>query len=184
MVVRREGSTIRRYCHIGTGNYHPKTARLYEDVSLLTALPEIGADLTDLFNSLTGYSRKTQYRNLLVAPYSIRPVIIERIDAEVARALRGEDHYLRRLRDWKMSADIDTMRPRSTQLYAQLCGWTLARAHARSGDRVAISAYLSNSTTFDNALADFAETYADQNEHDRSALAAGAAGTVQAQSNL
>ncbi|HTY29042.1 MAG TPA: polyphosphate kinase 1, partial [Mycobacterium sp.] len=55
LVVRREGSTIRRYCHIGTGNYNPKTARLYEDVGLLTAAPEIGADLTDLFNSLTGY---------------------------------------------------------------------------------------------------------------------------------
>ena len=58
LVVRREGSTIRRYCHIGTGNYNPKTARLYEDVGLLTAAPDIGADLTDLFNSLTGYSRK------------------------------------------------------------------------------------------------------------------------------
>ena len=58
LVVRREGSTIRRYCHIGTGNYNRKTARLYEDVGLLTAHPDIGADLTDLFNSLTGYSRK------------------------------------------------------------------------------------------------------------------------------
>ncbi len=58
LVVRREGSTIRRYCHIGTGNYNSKTARLYEDVGLLTAAPDIGADLTDLFNSLTGYSRK------------------------------------------------------------------------------------------------------------------------------
>nr|WP_255221383.1 RNA degradosome polyphosphate kinase [Rhodococcus wratislaviensis] len=95
LVVRREGSTIRRYCHIGTGNYHPKTARLYEDVGLLTAAPEIGADLTDLFNSLTGYSRKTQYRNLLVAPYGIRRGIIERIDGEVARALRGEDAGIR-----------------------------------------------------------------------------------------
>ena len=64
LVVRREGSTIRRYCHIGTGNYNPKTARLYGDVGLLTAAPEIGADLTDLFNSLTGYSRKVNYRNL------------------------------------------------------------------------------------------------------------------------
>ena len=68
LVVRREGSTIRRYCHIGTGNYNSKTARLYEDVGLLTAAPDIGADLTDLFNSLTGYSRKESYRNLLVAP--------------------------------------------------------------------------------------------------------------------
>jgi len=84
LVVRREGSTIRRYCHIGTGNYNPKTARLYEDVGLLTAAPEIGADLTDLFNSLTGYSRKVNYRNLLVAPHGIRTGILERIDREVA----------------------------------------------------------------------------------------------------
>ncbi len=60
LVVRREGSTIRRYCHIGTGNYNPKTARMYEDVGLLTAAPEIGADLTDLFNSLTGYIPKDE----------------------------------------------------------------------------------------------------------------------------
>ncbi|MBU3749365.1 MAG: polyphosphate kinase 1, partial [Mycobacterium sp.] len=72
LVVRREGATIRRYCHIGTGNYNPKTARLYEDVGLLTAAPDIGADLTDLFNSLTGYSRKVGYRNLLVAPRGVR----------------------------------------------------------------------------------------------------------------
>ena len=84
LVVRREGSTIRRYCHIGTGNYNPKTARLYEDVGLLTAAPDLGADLTDLFNSLTGYSRKVSYRNLLVAPRGIRTGILERIDREVA----------------------------------------------------------------------------------------------------
>ena len=89
LVVRREGSTIRRYCHIGTGNYNPKTARLYEDVGLLTAAPEIGADLTDLFNSLTGYSRKAQYRNLLVAPYGVRDGIIERIDARDRAPLEG-----------------------------------------------------------------------------------------------
>ncbi|MFZ2176554.1 MAG: RNA degradosome polyphosphate kinase [Rhodococcus sp. (in: high G+C Gram-positive bacteria)] len=95
LVVRREGSVIRRYCHIGTGNYNPKTARLYEDVGLLTAAPEIGADLTDLFNSLTGYSRKSRYRNLLVAPYGVRRGIVERIDAEVARKLQGEDAGIR-----------------------------------------------------------------------------------------
>ncbi len=83
LVVRREGSTIRRYCHIGTGNYNPKTARLYEDVGLLTAAPEIGADLTDLFNSLTGYSRKVSYRNLLVAPHGVRKGIVERIEREM-----------------------------------------------------------------------------------------------------
>lgn len=84
LVVRREGPTIRRYCHIGTGNYNSKTARLYEDVGLLTAAPDIGADLTDLFNSLTGYSRKLAYRNLLVAPYGIRTGIIERVEREIA----------------------------------------------------------------------------------------------------
>ncbi len=84
LVVRREGSAIRRYCHIGTGNYNSKTARLYEDVGLLTAAPDIGADLTDLFNSLTGYSRKVSYRNLLVAPHGIRTGIIERVDREIA----------------------------------------------------------------------------------------------------
>jgi polyphosphate kinase len=83
LVVRREGSTIRRYCHVGTGNYNGKTARLYEDVGLLTASPDIGADLTDLFNSLTGYSRKVSYRNLLVAPHSIRTGIIERVEREI-----------------------------------------------------------------------------------------------------
>ena len=97
LVVRREGSTIRRYCHIGTGNYNPKTARLYEDVGLLTAAPEIGADLTDLFNSLTGYSRKVSYRNLLVAPHGVRKGIIERIDREIA-AHRGSGNGRIRLK--------------------------------------------------------------------------------------
>lgn len=94
LVVRREGSTIRRYCHIGTGNYNPKTARLYEDVGLFTAAPEVGADLTDLFNTLTGYSRKKEYRNLLVAPHGIRTGIIDRINGEIA-ALRAGDSTAR-----------------------------------------------------------------------------------------
>ena len=95
LVVRREGSMIRRYCHIGTGNYNPKTARLYEDVGLLTAAPDIGADLTDLFNSLTGYSRKESYRNLLVAPYGVRRGIIERIEREIAASRDGAEGLIR-----------------------------------------------------------------------------------------
>ena len=103
LVVRREGSAIRRYCHIGTGNYNSKTARLYEDVGLLTANPDIGADLTDLFNSLTGYSRKVSYRNLLVAPDGIRTGIIERVQREIeAHAERGDGRI--RL---KMNALVD-----------------------------------------------------------------------------
>ncbi|VEG53491.1 polyphosphate kinase 1 [Mycolicibacterium aurum] len=95
LVVRREGSTIRRYCHIGTGNYNPKTARLYEDIGLLTAAPDIGADLTDLFNSLTGYSRKQSYRNLLVAPYGVRRGIVERIEREIAATRDGAEGRIR-----------------------------------------------------------------------------------------
>ncbi|MBJ7336302.1 RNA degradosome polyphosphate kinase [Mycolicibacterium sp.] len=95
LVVRREGSTIRRYCHIGTGNYNPKTSRLYEDVGLLTASPDIGADLTDLFNSLTGYSRKVSYRNLLVAPYGVRRGIVERIEREIAAHRGGAEARIR-----------------------------------------------------------------------------------------
>ncbi|WP_117211845.1 RNA degradosome polyphosphate kinase [Allorhizocola rhizosphaerae] len=86
LVVREESGQIRRYCHIGTGNYHPKTARLYEDLGLLTADPQVGADLTDLFNTLTGYSRQTAYRRLLVAPHGIRSGILERIDREIEHA--------------------------------------------------------------------------------------------------
>jgi hypothetical protein len=97
----------------------------------------------------------------------------------------NEDYYLRQLRDWKMSAEIETMRPQSMEIYARLCGWTLARAHARSGDRIAIAAYLGKSTKFDNAIADFANTYAEQNEKDHAALASAVAtGSVEAQSGV
>jgi polyphosphate kinase len=89
LVVRQEGDRIRRYAHIGTGNYHPKTARLYEDFGLLTADPAIAADLTDLFNVLTGYSRQTGYRRLLVAPHGVRSGIVERIDEQAELAAAG-----------------------------------------------------------------------------------------------
>jgi len=89
LVVRQEGNQIRRYCHIGTGNYHPKTARMYEDFGLLTADADVGADLTDLFNVLTGYSRQTAFRRLLVAPHGVRSGIIERIERETERAAAG-----------------------------------------------------------------------------------------------
>jgi polyphosphate kinase len=103
LVVRREGPVIRRYCHVGTGNYNGKTARLYEDLGLLTASPEIGSDLTDLFNSLTGYSRKVSYRNLLVAPHSIRTGIIERVEREIAAHREGGGGRIR----LKMNSLVD-----------------------------------------------------------------------------
>jgi uncharacterized protein (DUF2252 family) len=80
------------------------------------------------------------------------------------------DFYIRQLRDWKFSVPIEQMLPVGLTAYAQLCGWTLARAHARSGDRVALAAYLGGSAKFDQAVAEFAETYADQNERDYAAL--------------
>jgi polyphosphate kinase len=82
LVVRREAGGVRRYAHVGTGNYNPTTAKSYEDLGLLTADPEIGADLTDLFNVLTGYSRQREYRRLLVAPYDLRPKLLELIRRE------------------------------------------------------------------------------------------------------
>jgi uncharacterized protein (DUF2252 family) len=80
------------------------------------------------------------------------------------------DFYVRQLRDWKFSMPIEQMLPTGLTIYAGLCGWTMARAHARSGDRVALAAYLGGSDKFDQAIADFAETYADQNERDYAAL--------------
>ena len=83
---------------------------------------------------------------------------------------KPRDFYVRQLRDWKLSADIETMVPGGLRLYGALCGWTLARAHARSGDRIAIAAYLGGSDVFDRAVTQFAAAYADQNERDHESL--------------
>ena len=91
LVVRREGSGLRRYVHIGTGNYNPKTARLYVDLGLLTCRPEIGADVTDLFNVLTGLSRQHSFRRLLVAPHSLRSRFLELVAREVEHARIGNE---------------------------------------------------------------------------------------------
>ncbi|WP_041776670.1 RNA degradosome polyphosphate kinase [Blastococcus saxobsidens] len=95
LVVRREQGVIRRYCHIGTGNYNPKTARIYEDLGILTADPRVGADLTDLFNTLTGYSRQTNYRTLMVAPHGIRNGLLEKIRREARHAAEGRPSGIR-----------------------------------------------------------------------------------------
>jgi polyphosphate kinase len=89
LVVREEGGGVVRYCHIGTGNYNPRTARLYEDLGLLTANADLGADLTDLFNYLTGYSRQDAYRKLLVAPIGLREALVELIRREAAAGADG-----------------------------------------------------------------------------------------------
>jgi polyphosphate kinase len=89
LVVRQERDGIRRYCHIGTGNYNPKTAPIYEDIGLFSADPDLGADLTDLFNHLTGYSHQVAYRKLLVAPVHLRDEVAARIDAQAALGAEG-----------------------------------------------------------------------------------------------
>ncbi len=89
LVVRQEDGRMRRYCHIGTGNYNPTTARAYEDLGVLSADPALGADLTDLFNFLTGHSRQASYRKLLVAPVALKARLIELIRAEAAEGERG-----------------------------------------------------------------------------------------------
>jgi len=90
LVVRDEPSGIRRYAHIGTGNYNPRTARTYEDLGLFTADPDICADLGELFNHLTGYSKKEQYRRLIVAPSRLRTQLTELIESEMHYGTKGE----------------------------------------------------------------------------------------------
>ena len=98
---------------------------------------------------------------------------------------KTRDFYVRQLRDWKFSLDISVMIPAGMRAYGELCGWTLARAHARSGDRIAIASYLGNSDVFDRAVAQFAAAYADQNERDHQALAeAAASGRITAEHGL
>ena len=90
--------------------------------------------------------------------------------AEAGLDGKQRDFYVRQLRDWKYSIAIEALIPRGMRIYGQLCGWTLARAHARSGDRIAIAAYLGGSDVFDQAITQFAAAYADQNERDHQAL--------------
>ncbi len=103
MVVRNDGDQLRRYCHIGTGNYHPKTARLYEDFGLLTRSTTVGDDVANLFNVLSGYSMNTQYDRLLVAPHSVRSGLLDRIDREIEHQAQGRPARIR----FKVNALVD-----------------------------------------------------------------------------
>ncbi len=102
LVVRKEADGMQRYMHMGTGNYNPLTGRLYTDLSFFTSDPAIGADCSDLFNSLTGYSLKTSYRKLLVAPW-MRQALIQRIEREISRHHEHGDGYI----VFKMNALVD-----------------------------------------------------------------------------
>ncbi len=94
LVVRREAGGLRRYVHIGTGNYNASTARVYEDYALLTCRPEIGEDASHLFNAMTGYARGVVYNKLIVAPEGIRPALLQRIDREIERQQAGGNGHL------------------------------------------------------------------------------------------
>ncbi|WP_402462750.1 RNA degradosome polyphosphate kinase [Isoptericola aurantiacus] len=95
LVVRQESDGLRRYCHVGTGNYHPKTARLYTDHGLLTCDPDVGQDLTRLFNQLSGYAPQSRFHRLLVAPRTVRSGLVERIDREAAAARAGHEAWVK-----------------------------------------------------------------------------------------
>jgi polyphosphate kinase len=96
MVIRQDDDgLLRRYCHVGTGNYNPSTARIYEDFGLFSAASEVGEDVSDLFNSLTGFSRKKHYRRLLVAPAALREGLLQQINVEIDNALKGEPAHIR-----------------------------------------------------------------------------------------
>ena len=100
-------------------------------------------------------------------------------------AARSRDFYGRQLRDWKGSAEIEQMVPESMAAYGKLCGWTLARAHARSGDRIAIASYLGNGDSFDRAIVEFSKAYAEQNQSDYQQLAAAVkSGRIAAETGL
>ncbi len=95
LVVRQESDGLRRYCHVGTGNYHPKTARLYTDHGLLTCDPDVGQDLTRLFNQLSGYAPQSRFHRLLVAPRTVRSGLVERIDREAVAAREGHEAWVK-----------------------------------------------------------------------------------------
>ncbi len=95
MVVRDEGGKLMRYCHIGTGNYHPKTARLYEDLGVLSAHEDVGEDVANLFNRLSGYSLNTDYDRLLVAPHDVRSGLVHRIEREIVNFEAGKPARIR-----------------------------------------------------------------------------------------
>ena len=94
-VVRQEADGLRRYCHVGTGNYNPKTARLYTDLGLLTCDPVVGQDLTRLFNQLSGYAPKSSFHRLLVAPRTVRTGLIQRIRREEDAARAGKEAWIK-----------------------------------------------------------------------------------------
>jgi polyphosphate kinase len=103
LVIRQEGNQLRRYCHIGTGNYNPKTARFYEDYGILTSREAVGEDLTKLFNQLSGYAPEATFKTLLVSPNGVRDGLTERVEREIEFKKAGKDAHI----SLKMNSLVD-----------------------------------------------------------------------------
>jgi polyphosphate kinase len=103
LVVREEAGVLRRYCHVGTGNYNPKTARMYEDLGLLSSDSDLGEDLNKLFNQLSGFAPLSEYKRLLVAPRTVRSGLLERIEQEIANQVAGKPAGIR----FKLNSILD-----------------------------------------------------------------------------
>jgi polyphosphate kinase len=103
LVVREESGVVRRYCHVGTGNYNPKTARMYEDLGLLSSESDLGEDLNKLFNQLSGFAPLSEYKRLLVAPRTVRSGLLERINREIKNHLTGKPAGIR----FKLNSILD-----------------------------------------------------------------------------
>ncbi|HYN30416.1 MAG TPA: RNA degradosome polyphosphate kinase [Dermatophilaceae bacterium] len=134
LVVREEEHGLRRYCHVGTGNYNPKTARLYEDLGLLTCDPEVGEDLTRLFNQLSGVAPRSRFRRLLVAPRTVRTGLLERVEAEIEheRAVPGSGYIGLKVNSIVDEAVIDALY-RASQAGVRVQVWVRGICALRPG---------------------------------------------------
>lgn len=133
---------------------------------------QIKQAVPSVYEAYLGPSRSPQHGQRVVEGQRVMQAASDILLGWTQVTIKGQenDFYVRQMWDWKESADISTMDPDALKVYGQLCGWTLARAHARSGDRVALAGYLGSDDKFDKAMVAFAEAYADQNAKDYKAL--------------
>jgi uncharacterized protein (DUF2252 family) len=156
---------------VGTRAYVVLLEGRDQDDPLFLQVKEAGASVLERYVESSPYEHHEDHGHRVVAGQRLMQAASD-IFLGWFRATESRDFYWRQLKDMKGSAKVESMSSEELVLYARLCGWALARAHARSGDRVSIAAYLGKSERFDVAIADFADAYADQNERDHAALCA------------